>query len=249
MGFRKSYNRWKNRKINEKAAEELKFFKALATLGTGNLDKVVKNIPHSKSQFYQDLFALSILDFKIDGYFVEFGAEDGINISNSYLLEKKFGWNGILAEPSRGPQNELLKNRDVHIDFDCVWQSSNENVTFWELEFGSMSGMKTSLQNRTQIIGKHLKTRKSYTVNTVSLNDLLKRYDAPYEMDYLSIDTEGTELEILNTFDFNKYSFSVITIEHNYTSDREGQYELLTKNGYKRILENVSKIDDWYIRN
>ncbi|MCY4100628.1 MAG: hypothetical protein OXF46_06875 [Rhodobacteraceae bacterium] len=65
MGFRKSYNRWKNRRINEKAAEELKFIKALVLQGIGNLDKVVTNIPHSKSQYYQDLFTLSILDFKV----------------------------------------------------------------------------------------------------------------------------------------------------------------------------------------
>ena len=95
---------------------------------------------------------------------------------------------------------------------------------------------------------KRLKGRKEYTVKTVSLNDLLERYKAPYDIDYLSIDTEGTELEILRTFDFNKYSFSVITVEHNFSSDRDGQYDLLSKNGYRRILENVSYVDDWYLR-
>ena len=117
-------------------------------------------------------------------------------------------------------------------------------VEFWELKLGSLSGISTGLKNR----GRRLKKRKEYTVKTVSLNDLLERYKAPHEIDYLSIDTEGTELEILGTFDFSKYSFSLITIEHNYSSDREGQFKLLSSNGYKRILENVSLIDDWYVR-
>ena len=248
MGFRKSFKRWKNRKINEKASEELKFIKALAMFGIQNLDETVENISQSQSQFFQDIFVLSMLNFKKEGYFVEFGAEDGINISNSYLLEKKFEWNGILAEPARGSHESLIQNRDVHIDFDCVWHSSNEKIIFWEFSFGSLSGIPIGLKSREKQINRYLKGKKEYTVNTVSLNELLERYNAPREMDYLSIDTEGTELEIIRTFDFNKYQFSVITIEHNFTHDREEQYKLLTSNGYKRILEQVSKIDDWYIR-
>jgi hypothetical protein len=76
---------------------------------------------------------------------------------------------------------------------------------------------------------------------------LLKKYDAPNQIDYLSIDTEGSELEILNAFDFSKYSFGVITVEHNHTPQRELLYSLLTSKGYKRIFETVSNIDDWYV--
>ena len=244
MGFRKSLNRLKNRKINERAAWELNFIKSLAKSGKGKIDDVLEIIPHSKSQYYQDILVLYMLDFKQKGYFVEFGADDGISLSNTYLLEKEFCWNGILAEPSKGSHNTLVQNRDVNIDFDCVWHSSNEMVEFWELKIGSLSGISTGFKN----MGRRLKKRKEYTVNTVSLNDLLERYSAPHEIDYLSIDTEGTELEILETFDFSKHSFSVITVEHNFSADRNGQYDLLSKNGYKRILENISLIDDWYVR-
>lgn len=247
MGFRKSFNRWKNRKVNQKAYDDLIFLKSLAKLKSGNLDKVLYNVSHSKSEFCQDLFVLSILDFKKKGYFVEFGAQNGIDHSNSYLLEKKFGWNGILAEPSKGSQKKLIENRDSHICFDCVWHSSNEKVMFWELKSVGLSGISTGLKNR-DLEQKRLKGRKEYTVNTVSLNDLLDRYKAPNDIDYLSIDTEGTELEILRSCDFNKYSFSVITVEHNFSTERDCLYDLLSKNGYKRILENVSKVDDWYLR-
>lgn len=55
----------------------------------------------SKAQLRQDLFVLNHLDFKRNGFFVEFGATNGVNLSNSFLLERQFGWNGILAEPAR----------------------------------------------------------------------------------------------------------------------------------------------------
>jgi hypothetical protein len=67
-------------------------------------------------------------------------------------------------------------------------------------------------------------------------------------IDYLSIDTEGSEYEILSHFDFEKYHFKIITCEHNFTPARERIFSLLTKNGYARKCENLSKIDDWYVR-
>ena len=66
-------------------------------------------------------------------------------------------------------------------------------------------------------------------------------------IDYLSIDTEGSEFEILNSFDFSKFKFRIITCEHNYTPMREKIFELLTKNGYTRVFKEISFNDDWYV--
>ncbi len=84
-------------------------------------------------------------------------------------------------------------------------------------------------------------------MRTISLIDLLEKNNAPEVIDYLSIDTEGSEFEILSAIDFNKYKFSVITCEHNYTEQREKIFQLLTSAGYRRVFENISKYDDWYI--
>jgi hypothetical protein len=54
----------------------------------------------SQSQYKQDIFVLTQLGFKRNGYFAEFGATNGLELSNSYLLERQFGWSGILAEPA-----------------------------------------------------------------------------------------------------------------------------------------------------
>jgi hypothetical protein len=88
---------------------------------------------------------------------------------------------------------------------------------------------------------------KKYEVRTISLNDLLQKHNAPAEIDYLSIDTEGSEFEILNAFDFSKHRVKVITCEHNYTEMREKIFKLLTENGYSRIYVEFSGFDDWYV--
>ena len=71
---------------------------------------------------------------------------------------------------------------------------------------------------------------------------------APKEIDYLSIDTEGSELEILNAFDFSRYDTSIITVEHNYTENRKKIHSLLSRNGYERVFEQYSQFDDWYVK-
>ena len=86
-----------------------------------------------------------------------------------------------------------------------------------------------------------------YQVETISLSDVLRKYNAPKIIDYLSIDTEGTEFEILNAFDFSEYSFNVITVEHNFTSNREKIFDLLSRNGYRQVFQEISLFDDWYV--
>ena len=89
---------------------------------------------------------------------------------------------------------------------------------------------------------------KTYRVETISLNDLLQKYNCSKIFDYLSIDTEGTEYEIIKNLDFDKFKPKIITIEHNYNeAERNKIYNLLTKNNYLRVIEEISCWDDWYV--
>jgi FkbM family methyltransferase len=201
----------------------------------------------SKAQLKQDMFVLDELGYKRDGYFVEFGATNGVDLSNTYLLEKEMGWRGILAEPARVWQDALVANRKCCISFDCVWSKSHEELEFNEVEAADLSTIDVFSNG-----DEHAKTRKEgkkYNVYTVSLFDLLNKYKAPKEIDYLSIDTEGSEFEILNAFDFDAYKFKVITCEHNYTPMREKLADLLTSKGYTRKYPEYSRFDDWYVLN
>ena len=194
----------------------------------------------SQSQLRQDLFVISELGFKRDGYFVEFGATDGLYLSNSYLLEKEFSWRGIVAEPATRWHDALRKNRSCSIETDCVWRDTGSTLTFHEMDVGEYSKVDEFNQYRRQ-------HGTSYDVKTISFNDLLDKYDAPQRIDYLSIDTEGSEFDILSSFDFSRRQFGVITVEHNYTPVREKIYQLLTRKGYTRKLESLSMWDDWYV--
>lgn len=208
--------------------------------------KVVSVLDKSKSQIRQDLFVLSEVGFKEEGFFVEFGATNGVSHSNTCLLEKEFNWKGILAEPAKGWHNELMKNRDCFIETSIVWRDSTSTLSFNEVEERELSTI--DMFNDSD---RHKKTRKkgkSYDVKSISLLDLLDKYNAPKTIDYLSIDTEGSEYEILSHFDFNKYSFNVITCEHNFTKYREKIYKLLTANGYERKYIGFSNWDDWYVK-
>lgn len=99
--------------------------------------------------------------------------------------------------------------------------------------------------------GRHRNKKNSsvkYEVETISLHDLLKKHNAPFNIDYLSIDTEGSEFEILNAFDFDTFDIKVITCEHNYTQMRQKIFKLLTDKGYVRKYSQFSLCDDWYVR-
>ena len=87
-----------------------------------------KNIlESSRSQLSADFVALNIFSSK--GFFVEFVAADGLENSNTYLLEQS-GWTGILAEPSELNLENLKINRNSILDHRAVWSSSNESLSF-----------------------------------------------------------------------------------------------------------------------
>jgi FkbM family methyltransferase len=198
------------------------------------------------------LWILFLLDCKRDGYFVEFGACDGVLFSNTRLLEMDFGWSGILAEPSKGYSNKISENRSAIIDKRAVWSRTGEFVEFAEVSAGGLSGINATFRENTKGPNKReLLGIKKYMVETVSLNDLLSSNNAPVNFDLLSIDTEGSEFEILKTFNFDKYRPSIILIEFNGSTHFEKSFEnTLSDFGYKSI---GSKLQDqrnmWFVLN
>jgi len=209
-------------------------------------EHLLEGYKYSRSQLRQDLFVLSHLGFKRDGYFVEFGATNGVALSNTHMLEKEFGWTGILAEPATCWHDQLKAERSCHIDTDCVWKNSNSILEFNQVDLAELSTIESFSSSDFHSVARQKGT--SYKVNTISLTDLLRKYDAPKVIDYLSIDTEGSEFEILSHFDFAQFSFEVITCEHNYTPMRASIHALLTEHGYQRVLEDLSLWDDWYVK-
>ena len=204
-----------------------------------------KNRHIAHGQIFQDVLAHFVLP-KTHGFFVEFGATDGDFLSNTYLLEKQFSWGGILAEPAKIWAEQLKINRSAcSIDLRCVWSKSGEKIEFVEDTLPEVSGVSTTLDKI-----RMSSNSSSYFVETVSLIDLLDEHHAPNFIDFLSIDTEGSEFEILEHFDFSRYQFGLIAVEHNSEIEkREKLLNLLSQNQYRRIFQAFSGCDDWYVPN
>ena len=199
----------------------------------------------SYSQINQDLLALFCFG-KAPGYFVEFGACDGVYLSNTFLLETYYKWNGLLVEPSKHYNKVLPLKRNAKVDYLCVSDKTGEQIEFLEVEnFEGLSGIDQYAYNDI-----HSETRKNngnkYMVKTISLKDLLEKHSCPKTIDYLSIDTEGSEYNILNAYDFST-KFNLITVEHNNTYTKDLINNLLISKGYIMILPEESRWDSWFV--
>jgi hypothetical protein len=219
------------------------FHQFLGNLNTEAMTAALDLFPHSHGENFQDIFAMLVLGQVKGGFFVEFGATDGVTGSNSYILESVFGWEGCLAEPARVWQDQLRGNRKALISSRCVWHQSGLRLSFREA-----GGLSTIDAYTTR--DRHAEMRRSgcvYDVETISLNDLLESSKAPPCISYMSIDTEGSEYDILSSMDFDRWHVSVLTVEHNYRPEREQILSLMTRHDYVRAPVSISKYDDWYV--
>ena len=204
------------------------------------------------SQLYQDMFAEFIVGNSFEKTFLEFGATDGLNLSNTYSLEKFSNWSGVLAEPDTQWHNNLKLNRpNTKIIHDCVWIKSNETLDFISSGQGELSTIESFKYSDQDSMPANSKNRNQITkkiqVKTISLNDLINIEFNSTSPSYISIDTEGSEYEILKSFDFDNFKPKVFTIEHNHSNLEKQIDELLEKNNFERIFRKLTAFDAWYV--
>ncbi len=184
---------------------------------------------------------------KVQGFFVDVGAYDGISISNTYALEKEFGWQGICVEANQSSYSKLVDARRCHCANVCLLDRVTQ-VDYLEALgtqnwHPAMSGIQASSGDGALPpgCGGDVVTKETDTLEAV-----LERFNAPAVVDYLSIDTEGSEYLILKNFPFDRYLFMAITIEHNRDPvNKKLQRELLTAKGYVRLKSDC--VDDYWI--
>lgn len=198
----------------------------------------------SYSQFSQDLKVVEFYNEKQNGFFVEIGAHNGISSSNAYLLETKYHWKGICAEPNPTLYTKLVKNRPGSFCTDkAVYHTSGCSVEFdIANSCDALSGIASTLDKHKAYVDSN---KTTISVTTISLADLLKHHAAPSFIEYLSLDTEGSEYDILRTFPFDEYRFGIIHLEHNFVEPRRTQIrDLLVRNGY--VFTGENNVDDCY---
>lgn len=199
-----------------------------------------KKITYSRDG--QDRYVIDhIFHGKKNGYFLDIGAYDGISESNTYLLENYFDWIGICCECDPRSIERLREVRSYHVMNIPIYKTTGHIIGFELHKSHALSGISDHLRSNY-----HDSQSKVINMITVSLMDCLKYYHAPKTIDYMSLDTEGSEYEILSSFDFDQYRVNYIGVEHNYQSPkRENIRELLESHGY--IYHRSIMHDDDYI--
>jgi len=175
---------------------------------------------------------------------VEVGAWDGIEFSNTYMFEKGLDWKGICIEPSQDAFLALSRNRNCAM-FNCAaWNDSGQFLDFRETSIGSLSALEGFGNDWAKEIRSEFKRSK---VEARSLKDLLLEAKAPGWVDYLSVDTEGSELEVLEGFPWETHNVGVATIEHNFTARRKELENFMFDRGFEIANRNISQYEAWFV--
>ena len=262
IDFKKNVNFWelssfsKSKKIDHILLLQQAFDQnVLAEENKDLLKKFIKSfdpLKNIKSQLYQDVFGSFIIGNKFEKTFLEFGATDGLELSNSYMLENSDSWKGVLSEPSPQWHELLKKNREnTKIITKCIWSESGKKLEFFMSDVGVLSTINEFVESdKSSMPGNTLERKKSgkvISVETISLNDVIKEYFNNAAPSYISIDTEGSEYEMLKSFSLDVYRPKVFTIEHNFTDYQNKIDQLMNSQNYTRIFRDLTAFDAWYI--
>jgi FkbM family methyltransferase len=170
-----------------------------------------------------------------DGYFVDIGAFDGLNISNTFLLEARYGWRGICIEANPVRFADLRRNRACICLNACLDRTEGEVSFVMREELGGIAGLTIDPRAASH-------PGETIRMPTRTLSSVLLENNAPAIIDYLSIDVEGAEDRILLDFDFDSYRFNTMTIERPSAALRE----LLKARGYWLVRE-IPHLDCFYV--
>ncbi|MDA9807736.1 FkbM family methyltransferase, partial [Alphaproteobacteria bacterium] len=146
----------------------------------------------------------------------------------------------------------LNKNRpNCKIINECIYSESGKNLDFFVSNSGVLSTIEEYRNSDIQSMPGNSKARNlsgySTKINSISLNDVFVKYFDSSPIDYMSVDTEGSEFEILRNFDFQKFAPKIVTVEHNFTNQQQKLDDLFSSNFYIRYFREHSQFDAWYV--
>jgi FkbM family methyltransferase len=168
---------------------------------------------------------------KENGFFIELGANDGLAQSNTAFLEFTRKWRGILIEPSVNAYTSCVNNRpgSICVNAACVSDTYGDATISGDFNGGLMSSVN----------GERCRQPANVTIPAMTLEAILDTYGAPLELDFLSVDAEGYELNILKGLRLKKYRPLCILIEI-YKNQYDDIYSFMLTNGYM-LHSNVTE--------
>ena len=195
----------------------------------------------------QDQFVLAACGGQRDGFFIDSGASDGFQGSNTRMLETEYGWRGICVEPNDALFAQLVRNRSCFCLNCCLYDREGE-VEF--LEAAEVYGgiLADYDPDHLEFVHRFLAGKPIAAAPVVkparTIRSILREYGAPRVIDYWSLDTEGSELAILRAFPFDEYLVRFLTVEHNHAPARADIAAFLAGHGFQRVAQ--LGIDDGY---
>jgi len=186
---------------------------------------------------------------KTNGYFVDIGAHNGIDINNTYYFENE-GWDGICFEPIPEIYNQLKKNRKCKTVNKAISDTEGLSQFFTIIGYSDMlSGLVDKYpQEHIARINREI---EEFDQDYDYIDVVCSTFDKEIEeknIDLLSIDTEGAELAILKTIDFNKYNVGIMVLEYNYYNPEildilnNNNFEIVLQRGVDLIVKNKSYV-------
>lgn len=205
------------------------------------------------SQNGEDYLLWEFFGHKKEGFYVDIGAFDGVFLSNTLTFEQQ-GWSGLCVEanPKYFKLCEESRPHAICLNVACVGDEDKKTIEFHEEAMGLFSGVAGARENEVsegyQQMGLTWNGFKKITVQASTPNAILKKH-VPHgtEIDFISIDVEGTELEVLRGLDLTVFRPRVLVMEAN-TEDAVSDLSVyLAEFGYveaRRMAVNI-----FYVRN
>ncbi len=142
------------------------------------------------------------------GYFLDIGGSDPVSLSNTYAMEKELGWSGLCVDPRRGLADKYQKLRNCSFENSAIF--THTGTTLFS-DLGSHGGV-----NDSKITDKVSEDQtKIYEVSCITFVDLYEKYKIPNLIHYMSLDVEGAELLLLESFPFSQKKVLTMSVEHN----------------------------------
>lgn len=196
-----------------------------------------KDKTESYAQWGDDVLVWDYFNGKSDGVFLEAGANDPQSLSQTYLLEKR-GWTGVLVEPVPECCEKLRAERPGSRVFQNAL-GSPEQRGLLRLSIPGGQSELTSALKEGQEAGS---TDKIFEAELITLTEVLAAAGIT-QLDYLSLDLEGMELEALQGLDFNKFKPDLVIVEDRLNN--LSRHHFLKGVGYKLVRRNGS--NNWYV--
>lgn len=208
---------------------------------------------HHNHQYYsqngEDYLLSRFFRFKQTGFYVEVGAFDGVHLSNTFSFEQQ-GWSGICIEPNPDyfSQCQKARPRSTCIHAACTSEPSVNSIAFYQEELGLLSGTTCDrdydIQTRYKNRGLEFNGFTKIQVPATTLNHLLKSYLAQNtKIDFISIDVEGAEIEVLKGLDLEQFKPQVLVIEANSEESKQQlNHYLVCQHNYveaRTVRENI----------